>query len=341
MNRILRIDIEGFKVAEKRLPVSKPNWREGGPTQPAAIAAGSPGRATVRIALDPDAGAAPMGVLTGTLGTLRFSGRCQVVAGEQDVAVRIDGDPLGGFRRHAGDAEWSVLPDGAVAPLPIEPPTPLEVFELLGKPVKFYSGAMGVWAEALRFLAERVGVTGVADPRAAVTRIARFCHQGHGLRYNTEGGGSSFFPGVTRAVFKLSAFLRGGSPRLVNCYDQAGAVQALAGALGIAAEYCYLRPFGYIQVADIVGIGPCNNPFFADPGGNHPSQPIVNGTPRSFFDNHTFCRLDDRIYDACAGPHLGTHRPGAYLANLIDNTVQHVHGLPGGILSARGVWKVK
>jgi hypothetical protein len=293
----------------------------------------------VRIALDEDVGVAPMGLLTGRLGTLSISGRCQLAAGEQDVAATIMGNPLGGFHVHVGDAVWSILPDGALVPLPLESPTPLEIFELLGRPSSFYSDSMGVWAEALRFLAERVGVTGMSEPAAIVERIARFCHRDHGLRYDTQNGGSSFFPGITDAIFKLSEYLREGPPRLANCYDQAAAIQALAGALGIDARYRFLEPCGHIQIVDLLGVGPCNNPLFEDPDGGFPALPIVEGTPRSSFNNHTFCQVGGRIFDACVGPHVGIHLPDTYLASLIDTTVPP-HGGLDDIGPADGVLRV-
>jgi hypothetical protein len=339
--RILRVDIDGFKVAMRNLPVGKPHWRENGPTRPAAVAAGSAARTILRIVLDQVSDAATMGLLTGRLGTLTIRGRCQLAVGEQEVTASLTGDPLGGFRMHAGDAVWSILPDGASAPLPLATTTRLEVFELLGEPSTFYSKSTGVWVEAMRFLVDRVGVTGVSNRAEAVERIASFCHRDHGLRYDTQDGASHFFRGIHLAVFKLSDYLRGGPPHLVNCYDQAAAVQALSGALGIDAQYCYLRPFGYLQVVDLVGVGLCNNPFFLDPDGGFPPDPIVNGTPRSFFDNHTFCRVNNRIYDACIGPHVGAHPADTYLASVIDTTVPHCYGLPQGILHAGGVWKVK
>lgn len=320
------------------MPVSRPQWFPGSPAHPAAIAAGLADRATVRIALDPIPGAAPMGLLTGRLGTLALRGRCRLAAGEQDVAVRITGDPRGGFRHHAGDAEWSILPDGAMVPLALEPRTPLEIFELLGEPPDFYSGSgqTGVWVEALRFLVDQVRLAGVSLRAEAVRRIARFCHEDHGLTYDTQDGGGYFLSGASSGIFKLTEYLAGGPRYPVSCYDQAAAVQALAGALGIEAEYCRLQPFGHLQVVELVGVGRCNNPFFEDP--RHPPEPIVAGTPRSFFSNHTFCRLDHQIYDACAGPHLGDDRADTYLASVIDATVLHaLRGLPENIRVAGGI----
>lgn len=318
----------------------KPHWQVDGPSQPAAIKADAPGRATVRIALDDVAGLASMGLLTGRLGELSISGRCRLAAGEQEVAAEILGDPSGGFRRHAGDAEWSILPDGAPGPLTLEPRTPLEIFELLGKPRPFYCEAIGVWVEVLRFLADPgVGLTGSAEPPVIVGQISRFCHQSHGLRYDTKEGKASFFPGTVEAIFHLSRYLQQGSLHPVNCYDQAAAIQALAGALGIKVQYRFLQPCGHIQPVDLVGVGPCNNPFFEKPHGGFPSQPIVNGTPRSSFANHTFSLLEGQVYDACAGPQVGV-QPGAYLGILIDTTVPQPHGALANIVRADGVLKV-
>ncbi len=337
--RILQLDLDGFKVAVNNLPVQSPHWHENGKRQPAAFAAGSSSTATVHIRLNEASDVAPMGVLTGILGTLSIRGRCRLAVGAQRVAAHVTGDPSGGFRLHVGEAIWSIQPDGGGGSVPLANRTSLEVFELLGRPAPFYSMRHGVWAEALRFLELHVGLTGVADQVVAVERVARFCHRDHALRYDVQCAANHFFGLGFQAPFKLSAYLVR-APRLANCFDQTAAVQALTGALGIPVRFLYLSPFGYLQVIDLLGVGPCNNPIFLHPTCNCLKQPVVNGTPRSFFGNHTFCELGSRVYDACVGPHVGVHQRAAYLSNLIDTTVPHKYGLSADILNAVGVSEV-
>jgi hypothetical protein len=41
------------------------------------------------------------------------------------------------------------------------------------------------------------------------------------------------------------------------------------------------------------------------------------------FDGHVFCELDDRIYDACIGPHLGTETRSQYIDAAIDTNAHN------------------
>lgn len=109
----------------------------------------------------------------------------------------------------------------------------------------------------------------------------------------------------------------------------------LSAQLGIHAKYVYLRPFGYINITqNLVGIGPCNNPFYemCKVPPTHPDyepwfQTISNEKiwttsqhpkKQSSFGNHAFVKYSGKIYDACAGPDVGTRTPPEYLEHSID-----------------------
>jgi hypothetical protein len=135
-----------------------------------------------------------------------------------------------------------------------------------------------------------------------------------------------------------------GVHKTVNCYDQAGAIQALCGAVGVAITWVYLEPYGYIKPTQLIGVGggaDCNNPFFMSNG----SRRLMVGFDRDWeqkgislydpylrfllenqwpdrtsFGNHAFGAIGYNIYDACAGPHTGSESGAQYCANAIDTT---------------------
>ncbi|PXY94014.1 hypothetical protein DKK76_11450, partial [Frischella perrara] len=249
---------------------------------------------------------------------------------------------------------------------------PLEAFVLYEEPASFYQS--GVWSEALRFLFEKTNINNDSQEEESLEKITQYLHSQHGVRYDIVKGTPYFADLLSdKFSFSLMRYLKKktnfeikntGLPdiygrtdikrvklqrqvsftdfNIVNCYDQAAAINVLAGALGIKTEFLFIEPFGYIKETKLVGIDDsfdfiptsppdeCNNPFFADPY-NSPLR-IVNGfedinhdnLPRSGFGNHAVCAFlsknktysdyaNDRnqyekdvlIYDACAGPILG------------------------------------
>ena len=103
---------------------------------------------------------------------------------------------------------------------------------------------------------------------------------------------------------------------VINCYDQAAAVCSFGTLLGIDVEYKYLRPFGYINTINIVGRGNSNNPFY---GYYNTSKMIgVDDSSRSGFGNHAFAVFNGYVFDACAGPALGTQTEAQYMSDTID-----------------------
>ncbi|KAF5536402.1 hypothetical protein FMEXI_10348 [Fusarium mexicanum] len=184
----------------------------------------------------------------------------------------------------------------------------------------------------------------------------------HWLKYDTVNGRPSFVkdnpedPNPIEELhlywnyggcFQLSAWLDAyrnfkqiGALSLVNCYDQAGAVE-LAASLGVdynCIAWEYHQTYGYIsKKTELVGWGHCNHPYFAQ----HPENKVLGETDeaRKPFANHAFlswnpafnppedfylAKTDPSAYtavnmlalDACAGPHLGNETRGTWLSPL-------------------------
>jgi hypothetical protein len=181
------------------------------------------------------------------------------------------------------------------------------------------------WVTALEFATDpgKGNATGKNAP-GALAAITDFLFNGHGLHYSCRYGAPLYAYDVAGPAWSLylSAYMNKTYGDVVNCYDQAVAVAALGDLLGINVEYCYMDPFGYINPTPLVGVpnGPVNNPFFLSPP---PQQQLVGvdlvlPDRRPFF-NHAFARYNGNIYDACAGPALGTLQ-ATYLTDTIDRS---------------------
>jgi hypothetical protein len=225
-----------------------------------------------------------------------------------------------------GDAQWTVsLDDGRQFKLPGT--TRLELFVIWDTPGSIYL-PKGVWPEVLRKVFTYSSLDGASSKNKAIAKITSYLHGGTGLVYNVEGGGSpNYIDKPTGSIlggpFKLKSYLSDPAENPVNCYDQAGAIQTFAGAIGIQTQWIYSFPFGYIPgvspdtglqlpSTDLIGVGLTNNPF---------GTPLIlnwNDIDRTFFVNHAFVMYNNQIYDACAGPHLGTEDLPTYLSMAID-----------------------
>jgi hypothetical protein len=341
-----------IKVARARATVTGPHWQAGldlkdgaGSIRPAATlvgGAGRSGRATLTLRLDACSGVGGSLQVSGRLGALSLEGSCPASAGEHTVSLLVSPLP-DSLQAAQGDVVWQVNGAGLAAPVALDNPARLEWYALLGRPAAFFEPA-GVWVEALRFLCSRVGVTGLATPAQVVAKVARYCHGSHGVRYDTFHGAPAYGCSGTGGAFQLGAYLTAAKP-VVNCYDQAGALQSLCGALGVATNWFYLRPYGFIHTTQLVGVGACNNPFFS----NHGSSPTVgvNDRQRSAFANHAFAGLSGAVVDACAGPHTGNEDRAQYVSAAIDGTTTlyrlYSNFRPGSvpdILQPDGVTKV-
>jgi hypothetical protein len=145
--------------------------------------------------------------------------------------------------------------------------------------------------------------------------VARYTFSNHGLKYDTARGEAKYHDWSSFS-FRLNKYLSRTFERC-NCHDQASAVQVFAGAVGCSCGWIYLRPFGYINLTSLIGVGPCNNPFFRDVPGRAVVPRFSSG--RSSFGNHAFVApTNTSIVDSCAGPHTGNETPGQYVQASID-----------------------
>ncbi len=252
--------------------------------------------------------------LVGTLSGVSIEGTCPSSAGEHTVRARI-ANPPEELRACRGRIAWRL--DVEATPISASLGTTFaEIYFILAIPSVPYR-KYGVWAEVLRFLFGHVGVTG-NNRWAVMATIAAYCHSGHGLRYETDSGAAKYGVNARGGTFNLGLYMLRRSA-VCNCYDQAAAVQALAGAVGVVSAWLFLKPFGYIRPTNLVGVGLCNNPFFRDDESLRLVPP--DSVRRTAFGNHAFAvTYGAKAVDACAKPHLATETVPEYLADSIDDT---------------------
>lgn len=180
------------------------------------------------------------------------------------------------------------------------------------------------WVKALEFATKNCGAHDKEDA-AGLAAITGYLHTGHGMKYDTVNGAPAYNLGMK---MDISGYIDKKGKKNINCYDQAGAVTTLGTLLGVKAEYKYMEPFGYISKIDLVGVGQCNNPFYMNPIFIPPPpglpSPIVGNNVtfpnRSSFGNHAFVEYGGKVFDACAGPCLGTQDEAKYLNSSIDKS---------------------
>jgi hypothetical protein len=198
----------------------------------------------------------------------------------------------------------------------------LEVFLVVKTPAAYFQNKKGVWAEVLRFLCRGAGprLIGKKDDVEIAESIVRYCHGPHNLKYDSAGGGASHYGlGRLGGAFKLKLYLKRFYP-FANCYDQAGAIQSLCGAVGVSVTWIFLEPFGFIKTANLLGYGACNNPFFAMAG--KPQIVGTNDPDRTPFGNHAFGSqggIPGKMLDACAGPHCRNETASEYISASVDS----------------------
>ena len=74
----------------------------------------------------------------------------------------------------------------------------IELYFVLAAPTASYR-RKGVWAEVLRFLFGRVGVSG-SDPDVVATRVTKYCHSKHKLTYDTVRGAPKYFSSAESGI---------------------------------------------------------------------------------------------------------------------------------------------
>jgi hypothetical protein len=217
------------------------------------------------------------------------------------------------FKQASGDMEWFLASE-------IEPfeKTRLEIYWIYGYPGIMYK--RGVWVEVLRLLTALC--TGLTDKEKIIQQIVNYCHAWTPLQYDSKGAAARYAEAYWGGYFELKAFLEQ-AHLLCNCYDQAGALQTLIGALGIKLTWIYMEPFGFINRTSLIGRGATNNPVFLK---NLTPEIVAENDPnRTQFGAHSFClreKEDKRqvILDACLGPILADVSPRQYLEIIIDTT---------------------
>jgi len=343
----------GIKAAWAKATIHEPHWQkglnvdDGGGSKRAAVyllknKAGSQ-NVEVQVNITKSQNVTGKSKLIGTLGNLRIEGECGTSAGKHTVSAKIKELPDKIYWAK-GDILWGLDVPSMSRSIVLKNQTRAEVFVILDKPAGFYK--KGVWVEALRFLCDKVKVTGDKDGAGVLKKISKYCHGSHGLRYDTTSGAPVYGCGGHGGSFKLDKYIKA-TLKVVNCYDQAGGVQSLSGALGVATSWCYQgtspKIFGLIKTTDLIGVGNCNNPFYKSNG----SAKIVPVTDpqRTGFGNHAFCEFAAKILDACAGPHVGSEDAVHYLNASVDYAETthrgHTAGLAADIVRPAGVTKVE
>ena len=188
-----------------------------------------------------------------------------------------------------------------------------------------WTNVQNAWTNALEFALVTAGADGSNSETNALAAITQHLFSGHGLVYDTTEGRPTY---VTNSIFRLSSYIgkigNGDTNRLtnvVNCVDQASGVSSFGALLGIDNNIQMLEPFGYLNVVNLVGIGSCNNPFFTSPGTSRTNAVEgVDDSLRTSFVRHFYVKSHSVIFDACAGPALGTTNNIQYLSKTVDKS---------------------
>ena len=214
-----------------------------------------------------------------------------------------------------------------------------------------YGDDQNAWTNALEFAIAKTGAKGKATETNALAAITQHLFSGHGLRYASAYGGiPGYMSGKSSGSFALSSYMDKSGPiivprikraaNVVNCYDQAAGVLVLGSVVGIKQAYVFMEPFGYLNEIDLIGIGPCNNPFFPE------SSPYLaccgenDTTIREPFGNHAFVSCEGLVFDACAGPATGDYTHASYIAMVIDRSTPQELLVAGSNVTTGAVTRV-
>jgi hypothetical protein len=232
------------------------------------------------------------------------------------VNAQFDGTPK------AGQVTWDGKAPAHVQYIVLDPP----------KAPWYKDATQHARVDALQFTIVTAETRGISSLGNAAIRCTKFVHSDYGLVYASFTGGAPEY--ATNPVcnsFRLTSFMVKSRGPVVNCYDCAGAVMLMSNILGCSQQYQYMEPFGYLATTHLIGvIGSCNNPFYPDA----PNAPIpyaldafrkakidddaLIGT--RVFGNHAFTIFNSKVFDACAGPHLGSELLPAYVNNAVDTS---------------------
>lgn len=198
--------------------------------------------------------------------------------------------------------------------------TRLEIYGLTRALPKFFANVIDIgFLRAMILPARHSGET---DWIAYVIKTTFESYGPFCFRYDTRWGASHFGPYGLGGNFNLRSWVRQSivSNAIVNCYDQAGIFQIGLGLSPHAkSTWKFLMPFGYISQTNLIGVGPCNNPFYQSNG----STALIgnNDIKRTAFGSHAFVAVastENHVADSCAGPHLVSETVQGYIAAAVQ-----------------------
>jgi len=330
--------------------IDAPHWPAGTPDgylqskKAAVLQMGEENICTAKVKVQVDSkGLSGNGALTGTLGNLIFEGEIPLGSGNHEVTVTLKKTP-DSLTWDKGEMVWEIDTNefGAIAGT-----TLVELFFVYDDParMKFFKED-GVWVEALRFIFDKGKLEGTQKVTDGLRKVTKCCFELPYHQYEIKRGRAKF--GGASGEFLLTDYMKS-TDEEVNCYDQTYAVITFSGALGQAVDGLFLQPFGFLKYTNLVGRGPCNNPFpyskYRDELANLSILRKlvarkklskedflvvdVKDKCRSGFGNHMFCEFDGKIFDACAGVTLGEYDQLGYMRNGIDIEPN----IPSGIMT--------
>lgn len=328
---------DGFKAAHNETTITGNHWpaplHKGKYSQaPAVYAFGGKSAQDVEVTIKVTSkGYSGNGKLTGYGASLLFEGSCPLTNGEHKVTVSLVDTP-DAMTWFKGNTAWGIdLPDSSV----LVGNAFLEIFFVFADPSKLpFFSSDGVWTEAIRYAFMNGYLAGTRIKTDATKKLTSMCFNNKprvkNHTYEIKRGASAY--GGMSKIFKLGKYMK---PKkgTVNCYDQAYAVIVFGGCIGLAVDGVYMNPFGYLARSNLVGYGPCNNPFPQEKYLDELSKGrasgrsltdyfvVANDDPlRQPFGNHMFCEFKALIYDACAGPALGKGDRAHYAGKAVDST---------------------
>ncbi len=266
---------------------------------------------------------------------IAFSGG---VSSPEYVEFAMSSRTLGCIDRSGGGVlNWSADSVNGQSGCKMNDSGPHLVYTILGEPkppwANDYGNQKNAWTNALEFAIVKAGAQGKNTDKAALAAITTYLHSGHGLTYDIgvatnaiAGAGRPKYMSSTAGVieFRLTEYMNKSSLKhntsgnVVNCYDQAGGVATLARLFGVNAHCRFMMPFGYINPLNLVGEGMCNNPFYPLYNNEKLTGVDLVEPERSRFLNHMFVSLSGKVFDACAGPQLGSLDEVGYVSVAID-----------------------
>ncbi len=249
-------------------------------------------------------------------------------------------------RRQQGSWEWSVtnVQGRALAKFCVATSGPHKVYTVLAHPTAPWREAKDdpqcAWAYALEHACR--WADGTTTTNATMSAVTSNLFYNMGFRYDTTNGAPRYLVQKlqgTQIFFDLTAYISK-KYELVNCYDQAFALVSMADVLGTSCDLTLTKPFGFLNPTGLIGVGRCNNPFFNGKTNSTrfvkmngiwtkanylvPNSPLcdTNYVGRSLFGNHMYVIGNDRVWDSCGGPVLGTQSHTNYLESVIDYSTE-------------------